>query len=156
MASFNNFQLTQRFNGYDQRLDRQLECVVMVMEAFDGFENRIRYDIVGHSGETHNILFVDQKTPPKNNKERLETIKMMHAHSQFCWSGDNTVPATKYAIDSLAKEDSDESIVIVLSDANLERYGISPKSLSSALVSQEPKVHAYAIFIGSLHNEAQM
>lgn len=128
----------------------------MVMEAFEGFESRIRYDIVGHSGETHNIPFVDQKTPPTNNKERLETIKMMHAHSQFCWSGDNTVAATKYAIDSLAKEDSDESIVIILSDANLERYNISPKSLAGALVSQEPKVHAYAIFIGSLRNEAQL
>lgn len=81
---------------------------------------------------------------------------MMHAHSQFCWSGDNTVEATKYAIDSLAKEDADESIVIILSDANLSRYNISPKELSTALTSQEPKVQAYAIFIGSLGHEAQL
>lgn len=81
---------------------------------------------------------------------------MMHAHSQFCWSGDNTVEATKYSIDSLAKEDSDESIVIVLSDANLSRYNISPKELTRALSSQEPKVQAYCIFIGSLENEAQL
>lgn len=81
---------------------------------------------------------------------------MMHAHSQFCWSGDNTVAATKYAIDSLSKEDSDESIVVILSDANLQRYGISPKELSLALTSQEPKVQAYAIFIGSLANEAEL
>lgn len=128
----------------------------MVMEAFETFQNRIRYDIVGHSGESHNILFVDQKSPPANNKERLDVLKMMHAHSQFCWSGDNTVSAAKFAVDSLAKEDSDESIVIVLSDANLQRYGISPKSLAGALVSQEPKVQAYAIFIGSLRDEAQM
>lgn len=81
---------------------------------------------------------------------------MMHAHSQFCWSGDHTLEAIKHAVDSLSKEDSDESIVIVLSDANLSRYNISPKSLKTALVSQEPKVQAYAIFIGSLDNEAQM
>lgn len=81
---------------------------------------------------------------------------MMHAHSQFCFSGDNTIEATKFAINSLAKEDSDESIVIVLSDANLQRYGISPRELTSALTAQEAKVQAYAIFIGSLANEAQM
>lgn len=81
---------------------------------------------------------------------------MMHAHSQFCWSGDNTVAATKLAIESLSKEDSDESIVVILSDANLSRYNISPKRLAEALRAQEPKVQAYTIFIGSLDNEAQV
>lgn len=81
---------------------------------------------------------------------------MMHAHAQFCWSGDNTVAAAKHAINSMAKEDADESIVIILSDANLSRYNISPKYLAAALVEQEPKVQAYAIFIGSLDNEAQL
>lgn len=83
-------------------------------------------------------------------------VQMMHAHSQFCYSGDNTIEATKFAISSLAKEDSDESIVIVLSDANLQRYGISPRELTRALTAQEAKVQAYAIFIGSLANEAHM
>lgn len=145
-----------RFNGYDQRLDRELETVVMVMESFEGFELRVRYDIIGHSGESHNIPFVNPKNPPADAKMRLETIKMMHAHSQFCWSGDNTLSSIKFAVDSLAKEDADESIVVVLSDANLSRYNISPKSLAAALVSQEPKVQAYAIFIGSLDNEAEL
>lgn len=81
---------------------------------------------------------------------------MMHAHSQFCWSGDNTVAATKFAIESLSKEDSDESIVVILSDANLSRYNISPQRLAQALHAQEPKVQAYTIFIGSLDNEAQL
>lgn len=64
--------------------------------------------------------------------------------------------ATKFAIDSLSKEESDESIVVVLSDANLSRYNISPQKLAEALRAQEPKVQAYAIFIGSLDNEAQL
>lgn len=64
--------------------------------------------------------------------------------------------ATKFAVESLAKEDSDERILLVLSDANLSRYNISPKTLASALVSHEPKVQAYAVFIGSLDNEAQL
>lgn len=48
----------------------------MVMEAFEGFETRVRYDIVGHSGESKNILFVSEKSPPADSKMRLETIKV--------------------------------------------------------------------------------
>lgn len=46
------------------------------MEAFEGFESRVRYDIVGHSGESKNILFVDQRNPPSDSKQRMETIKV--------------------------------------------------------------------------------
>ncbi|XP_065077399.1 von Willebrand factor A domain-containing protein 8 [Ochlerotatus camptorhynchus] len=145
-----------RFNGYDGRLDRQLEAVVMVMEAFDGFETKIKYDIVGHSGEAVEIPFINVNNPPKDDKRRLETIKMMHAHSQFCWSGDHTLPATRNAVDALAKEDCDEAIVVVLSDANMSRYGISPRNFNDLLQKQAPKVQAYVIFIGSLGDEAQL
>lgn len=78
---------------------------------------------------------------------------MMHAHSQFCMSGDNTLEATQHAIASLAKEDSDESIVVVLSDANLERYGIRPERFAKVLMSNAD-VNSYAIFIGSLGDQA--
>ncbi|ETN61020.1 hypothetical protein AND_007335 [Anopheles darlingi] len=145
-----------RFNGYDGRLDRQLEATAMVMEAFDGFEAKIRYDIVGHSGEAVVIPFVSDKNPPKDDKRRLETLKMMHAHSQFCWSGDHTLAATEQAVDEMAREDCDEAIVIVLSDANLARYGISPRRLNDALGRQLPKVRAHVVFIGSLGDEAQV
>ncbi|XP_063703631.1 von Willebrand factor A domain-containing protein 8 [Culicoides brevitarsis] len=144
-----------RFNGYDGRLDRELEAVVMVMEAFDGFEKKIKYDVVGHSGESYCVPFVDLKNPPDNDKLRLETIRMMHAHSQYCWSGDNTINATKHAIKELAKEDCDEALVVVLSDANLARYGISPKRFGEALMTN-PKVQAYVVFIGSLDKEAEI
>ncbi|KAI8033057.1 hypothetical protein M5D96_014190 [Drosophila gunungcola] len=144
-----------RFNGYDGRLDRQLEAVVMVMEAFEGFEKKIVYDIVGHSGEGWEIPFVAAGSPPKNDKERFEAIRMMHAHSQFCWSGDSTVKAAREACSTLgAEQDYDNAIVVVLSDANLQRYGIAPKDLAVALKRGEPKVKGYAIFIGSLAEEA--
>lgn len=77
----------------------------------------------------------------------------MHAHSQFCISGDHTLEATQHAINSFAKEESDESIVIVLSDANFQRYGIPPERISRILTSN-PEINAYAIFIGSLGDEA--
>ena len=31
-----------RFNGHDARMDRQLEAMLMVMEAFDNFEHKIK------------------------------------------------------------------------------------------------------------------
>ena len=66
-----------RFNGFDGRLDRELEAVTMVMEAFQGFEQRVQYDVVGHSGETHQLQFVDHKYPPTNEKMRLQVIKVI-------------------------------------------------------------------------------
>lgn len=48
----------------------------MVLEALQGHEARIQYDIVGHSGDTQNITFVSKKNPPADNKQRLEIIKV--------------------------------------------------------------------------------
>lgn len=53
------------------------------MEAFDGFNDRVQYDIVGHSGETHQIQFVDHKNPPKDAKMRLETIKVCKKEATY-------------------------------------------------------------------------
>lgn len=78
----------------------------------------------------------------------------MHAHSQFCWSGDNTLESTKWAVNSLAEEEGDEAILIVLSDANLQRYGIPASKLAEALTAKA-NVSAYAVFIGSLGNQAE-
>ncbi|XP_018330489.1 von Willebrand factor A domain-containing protein 8 [Agrilus planipennis] len=143
-----------RFNGYDGRLERELEAVILLMEAMKGFEDKIEYDIMGHSGEEDNIVFVKKKEIPKNNKERLDVIQTMHAHSQFCLSGDHTLQATQLAVKSLAEEDCDEAIVVILSDANLQRYGIKPADLGAALTAY-PNVNAYAVFIGSLGDQAE-
>lgn len=65
-----------RFNSYDGRLDRELETATLVMEAFESFGEKIKYDILGHSGEDHNIKFVSREDPPKNNKERLDVLRV--------------------------------------------------------------------------------
>lgn len=77
-------------------------------------------------------------------------------HSQFCSSGDNTLEACEDAIKSAENEadDYDENFVIVLSDANLERYGIPAKELGRIL-NLNPEVKAFAIFIGSLGDQAE-
>ena len=141
-----------RFNGHDQRLDRMMESALMVMEALEGYSERIVYDIVGHSGEENDLPFTQVNHPPANEKERLDVLKTMHAHAQFCMSGDHTLSgmyilsfffnafltsflsATVLAIQELAHtgENYDESFVIVLSDANFDRYGICKRLFQPA------------------------
>lgn len=57
-----------RFNGYDGRLERCLEVCLMLMKALDGCEHKIRYDIVGHSGEDDQVEIVLLDKPPKDDK----------------------------------------------------------------------------------------
>ena len=98
-----------RFNGYDGRLEREMEAMVMVMEGLEGYEHKIKvflkvskefylsrfwkiknsrlhmgihfqYDIIGHSGEGCNFEIVKAGTPPKNNKDRLDAVKVSVAN----------------------------------------------------------------------------
>ncbi|KAJ8785428.1 hypothetical protein J1605_007025 [Eschrichtius robustus] len=142
-----------RFNGVDGRLERSMEAVCMVMEAFENYEEKFKYDIAGHSGDGYNIALVPINKIPKDNKQRLEILKTMHAHAQFCMSGDHTLEGTEHAIKEIVKEEADEYFVIVLSDANLSRYGIHPAKFAQILTSN-PQVNAFAIFIGSLGDQA--
>ncbi|KAJ3592119.1 hypothetical protein NHX12_007248, partial [Muraenolepis orangiensis] len=143
-----------RFNGLDGRLERSMEAVCMVMEALESYEHKFKYDIVGHSGDGCDIELVRANRAPKNNMERLKVLKTMHAHAQFCMSGDYTLEGVEAAVRELALEEADERFVVVLSDANLERYGIPPERFARALTS-DPQVNAFAIFIGSLGDQAE-
>ncbi|XP_071782446.1 von Willebrand factor A domain-containing protein 8 [Centroberyx gerrardi] len=143
-----------RFNGVDGRLERSMEAVCMVMEALESYEHKFKYDIVGHSGDGFDIELVRADKVPKNEKQRLKVLKTMHAHAQFCMSGDYTLEGTEASIRELAREEADEHFVVVLSDANLERYGIRPERFARVLTS-DPQVNAFAIFIGSLGDQAE-
>ena len=48
----------------------------------------------GHSGEESDLPLVKIGSEPKNEKERLHVLRNMHAHAQFCMSGDHTLSAT--------------------------------------------------------------
>eukprot|EP00026_Physarum_polycephalum_P000717 Phypoly_transcript_00718.p1 GENE.Phypoly_transcript_00718~~Phypoly_transcript_00718.p1 ORF type:complete len:1304 (+),score=248.57 Phypoly_transcript_00718:258-4169(+) len=143
-----------RFNGTDHRLERLLESTVLIMESFTGFENKIEYAMSGHSGDSHAIPLIPYKQPPTTMQERYKVLQTMSAHSQYCWSGDNTLEATEWAIEDIAKYEADERFVFVVSDANLSRYGITPEELAEVLTSN-PSVKAYIIFIASRKGEAQ-
>ncbi|KAJ3214369.1 hypothetical protein HDU67_001757 [Dinochytrium kinnereticum] len=144
-----------RFNGYDGRLTRCLETALMIMESLHGMEDKYVYDIVGHSGDSDRIEFVDAGKPPKNELERLKVLQNMAAHSQYCWSGDTTVSAARRAVQEVVKDDADDHFVIILSDANLSRYGITASEIS-AILNSDDRVNAAIIFIGSLGEEARI
>ena len=87
----------------------------------------------------------------------MQILEQMVAHSQFCWSGDNTVEALELAIDQMSATESDgenlERLVIVISDANFRRYDIDPADVNDIL-RKSPGVKAHFIMIGSLADEA--
>jgi hypothetical protein len=143
-----------RFNSYDQRLTKSLETAMMLMQSLKGLEDKYVYDIVGHSGDSACIEFIAAGKPPKNEKKMLHVLQQMYVHSQYCWSGDNTLRATRQAIEDIENEKADDYIVIVISDANLQRYGIDPNVLGGILEAN-PKVNAVALFIGSIGEEAK-
>ncbi|KAG7353031.1 ATPase AAA [Nitzschia inconspicua] len=146
-----------RFNGYDQRLVRCLEAALLIMESFDGFgDSKFEYSIVGHSGDSPCIPFVNWAEPPKNEMDRMRVLQSMLAHSQYCMSGDFTMEAIGNAIDKVAGFGDEDGTVICLSDANLARYGIDPRQLGNVIQAGNMRgVNAYVVFIASFGEEAQ-
>ncbi|CAD6193433.1 unnamed protein product [Caenorhabditis auriculariae] len=143
-----------RFNGYDKRLQKSLEAALMVMTALDGKDEKVLYEIIGHSGDAARVPFVLEKGSPKNDKQRLDVLRSMLAHTQYCMSGDNTLACLETVVKELSsKDDYDESVVVLISDANLDRYGIRPSDLHRQITS-DPKVNCFVIFIGSLDQQA--
>lgn len=151
-----------RFNGYDERLNRCLEATALIMECFDGLGERFDYSIVGHSGDSPCIEFSDFGSPPSNAKTRMSILQKMVAHSQFCQSGDYTLEAIRLAMKDVKPEDSSgdqnsDSLVIVISDANLARYGIRPRELRYAIDDTNPdsRIKCHCVFIASFGSEAE-
>ncbi|CAM9191702.1 unnamed protein product [Chrysoparadoxa australica] len=152
-----------RFNGYDGRLERLLEATLMIMQALEGFGHKFRYKIQGHSGDSPDIPLCSWEDPPVNPKQQLEVLEHIVAHSQYCWSGDNTLGATKLAIEAMANEANKGNeastggpggYVFVVTDANLRRYGIEPSQLGKVMLA-EPSIQTYVVMIGNA-KESQM
>ena len=150
------FDVSMSMSRYasDGRLERSLEAAVMVMEALKGFERKFDYRIVGHSGDTDELVLVPWGKPPKNDKGRLDVIRAMHAHTEMCDSGDHTLEAAKKAIfDCAAQQEADDRFVFLLSDANLDQYSITPDMISR-LFDLDKRVHVFILFIASMRDSA--
>lgn len=93
-----------------------------------------------------------------NERDKMSTMEKMVAHSQFCMAGDHTLQATEIAINRVlegAEEgDNTQRMVIVLSDANFERYDIDPADVSR-IMRKSDKVKVHMILIASLRDEAE-
>lgn len=155
-----------RFNGQDQRLERVLETALMVMESIGAgndskggdVDEVLQYSLSGHSGDSSYIPYVQYGEVPRNESERFMILQRMIAHSQFCSSGDHTLEAiegaVKRVVNSISDSDANsQRFVIVVSDANFKRYGISTRQLSSAM-KKDPRVKVHLILIASLGDEA--
>ena len=156
-----------RFNGQDRRLERLLEAVLLVLESVpdskgvdatsSSSSSSLEYAITGHSGDSPDIHFLDfEDEKPRNEAERYRVLESMVAHSQYCLSGDHTCAALDLAIQqaAAAKDEREEAFVFLISDANFDRYGITPKKIAS-IMDKEPKVHAHLILLASFGSEAQ-
>eukprot|EP00960_Hanusia_phi_P004987 144053-Hanusia_phi.AAC.3 len=90
-----------RFNSWDRRLERCCQMVTMLMESLDGFQHKISWSLLGHSGDGPDHRLIEFDAPPKNRAERLKIIQTMWAHSQYCYTGDHTLEATQLAIEEV-------------------------------------------------------
>ncbi len=113
-----------RFNGRDLRLERMLEAVLLVMETFpttgDGSgpvvpgtgggdqsdnELNIDYCITGHSGDHHDVSFVDFNVPkPSNEAQRYKVLETMITHTAYCQAGDHTLEAVQWAVQNMERQ----------------------------------------------------
>jgi hypothetical protein len=134
-----------RFNSYDQRLERLLEATLMMMESLRE-DRRFKLYISGHNGSSAKIPLVKPETD-LNEAAQLRVLEGMIANTQYTWAGDNTVEAISLAVEEATKGE----LIIIISDANLERYNITVEDLKPL---QDQNVHAHLIFIGSLGDEA--
>lgn len=139
----------------DGRMERSLEAAVMVMESFKGHDHKFKYKFRGHSGSTDNLTFVEDSRPPMTELERLNVLRAMNMHSETCASGDNTIDATKLAIQEIVQDEADEYFVFLLSDANLDQYGIQPADLKY-LLDMDQRVNLFILFIGTMGRQAEM
>lgn len=135
-----------RMNNWDGRLDRMVMCIVMFMEALQGFSHKFDYSVVGHSGTGPDIPIIDFGKPPISHEDRVRVMETLYSSSRGATTGDSSLLAAQMAIKASVKEKGDDYLVFLFSDANLGRYGISPDHMTQALTSRKD-VQGHAIFL---------
>jgi hypothetical protein len=79
-----------RFNSHDERLDRSLEIVLLIINTFKNYPvSRYEIEIFGHSGDSPMIPLYSNRVDTDMNEFKL--LAKMKNHSKFCLSGDNTL-----------------------------------------------------------------
>ncbi|EGF99746.1 Hypothetical protein MELLADRAFT_94123 [Melampsora larici-populina 98AG31] len=114
----------------DGRLDRSCQTAIMIMESFSRLKRPERYhwDMIGHAGDGPEI---DLEFEEGGIQSQWKVVEKMR--TQYAIAGDHTVEAIEKAVDKVAEVESDEAIVIAISDANFDRYGITSQVLKDAM-----------------------
>ncbi len=141
-----------RFNGYDGRLQRLLEACVMIMDALCD-DDRFLLEIVGHNGTSAVIPLVDKESP-LDAANQLRVLETMVAHTQYTYAGDRTLEAIESATNNAKNGD----LILVITDANLNRYRIEAEEVSELIGTKDRDrnrdIHTHLILIGSIGEEA--
>lgn len=161
-----------RFNGVDGRLERSLQLATLIMEAFADVRDRFEVALMGHSGDSASVPLARFGQLPKTAADRLALLDTMVAHTQYCSSGDHTLEGIRAVMGDVSQrlrtltEDeggdrtgaeasaTDEGMsdkrgfAVLISDANLSRYGIQPSAIGAAL-RPTADVAALAVFLSS-------
>ena len=115
---------------------------------------------VGHNGDSAEIpLFSSSASSTSSSsstsdpKTQLRILERMVAHTQYTFPGDRTLEAMDHAMTHAG----DGDLILVISDANLQRYRIDPDDVGTLLLSSSRRstnVHAHLVLIGSFGDEA--
>ena len=136
-----------RMNAWDGRLDRLCETVAVLMETLGPLEHKWEYQLRVHSGSTDDKELATFGKPPLTSAAKLDVIRTLQSHARGAQSGDHSLECLQRCIKDVALEESDDALVVLFSDANLGRYGISPSQIGDALAT-EPDVSSFCVFIG--------
>ncbi|KAH9809964.1 AAA domain-containing protein [Melampsora americana] len=130
----------------DGRLDRSCQTAIMIMESFSRLKRPERYhwDMIGHAGDGPEI---DLGYEAGGIQSQWKVVEKMRTFSQYAIAGDHTVEAIEKAVEKVAEVESDEAIVIAISDANFDRYGITSQVLKDAM-NRKKSVKTGLIAIG--------
>ena len=135
-----------RMTAWDGRLDRLASCVCLIMESLQGYEHKYDYCIIGHSGTASNAPLVPFGNPPRTKEQRSAVVQKLYDHSRSTSSGDKSLEAAAFATSEVTKEEADDYLVFLFSDANIGRYGISPAAINFALKG-DGRSTGYCLFI---------
>ena len=135
-----------RMTAWDGRLDRLASCVCLIMESLQGFEHKYDYSIIGHSGSSSCVALVPFGAPPRSKEQRSLVIQKIYDHSRSTSSGDKSLEAAARATLEVTKEEADDYLVFLMSDANIGRYGISPAAINLALKG-DGRSSGYCLFL---------
>ena len=69
-------KITDKLNANRRRVSPRIRRVPVPSNDVGPSAHPCRYDIVGHSGEDYRVEFVHQDRPPKDNKQRLQVLKV--------------------------------------------------------------------------------